>query len=405
MRVLSFGHIPSWAGGKQESGLANVIYQLAKYESFIHNVEVYLAATDSCVPNRYDGDLCIIGWTKRGLLWSIISHPCLFVNNICVLRKLKKQYPLSESFVRLLFKRMFLIKSIRKVTPSIIHLHGTAAIWYLDLIPASVKVALTFHGMTGLDENIQDYKILFEMERDAFHSRKVDGVFFICTQLVDSFVKAYGANGKNNTVIFNSYDQAQFYFEKNELSFSLSKSGETVHSRAITLCTVASLSDLKGQFRVLSGLKDVSDRKRFKYICIGGDSDSYSEVLTKYAEENDIPYQYLGEMPPGQIRKYLMGADYMIMPSSSEGFGLTYLEAIACGVPVILPKYLPIAQEKELINDKNSIMLENCSSEAITKVLNNIDNYSFNRESVAETISAFSWADAASQYIKAYNRL
>ena len=29
MNILSFGHIPSSVGGRQSSGLANVIYQLA----------------------------------------------------------------------------------------------------------------------------------------------------------------------------------------------------------------------------------------------------------------------------------------------------------------------------------------------------------------------------------------
>ena len=29
MKILSFGHIPSAVGGRQSSGLANVIYQLA----------------------------------------------------------------------------------------------------------------------------------------------------------------------------------------------------------------------------------------------------------------------------------------------------------------------------------------------------------------------------------------
>ena len=51
MRIMSFGHIPSWAGGKQESGLANVIYQLAKHGSEIPEAEVTLAATDCFVPH------------------------------------------------------------------------------------------------------------------------------------------------------------------------------------------------------------------------------------------------------------------------------------------------------------------------------------------------------------------
>ena len=396
MKVLSFGHLPSWAGGRQESGLANVIYQLAKHESSIPGVDVCLAATDCFVPLRHDGELTIKGWTKKGLLCYILFHPFHCFKSFLVLKRLKKKYPFSESFWGLYFKRVFLNRTIHDMSPDVIHLHGPAAVWYLDLVPASVKVAVTFHGMTGLDENLQDYRILYEMERDVFHSPRVDGVFFICTQLVDSFVTEYGPNGKNNSVIFNSYDHTQFYLEKGESSLS---------SNVVSLYTVASLSDLKGQSRVLEGIKNTSGHDKFEYTCIGGDADGHAKELQKYAEKNNLSFKYLGKMPPGVIRKSVLHADYMIMPSSSEGFGLTYLEAIACGVPVILPKDIPIAQEKKLINDKNSILLEDCSSEAITKVLNNIDKYSFKREAVAETIAAFSWDEIASQYINAYNKL
>ena len=53
--------------------------------------------------------------------------------------------------------------------------------------------------------------------------------------------------------------------------------------------------------------------------------------LEKYATTHGIPFTYYGKRKPEEIRKLLAQADYMIMPSSSEGFGLTYLESMACG--------------------------------------------------------------------------
>ena len=46
MKILSFGHIPTWAGGRQSSGLANVIFQLSYHLAKDDDVEMYLAATD-----------------------------------------------------------------------------------------------------------------------------------------------------------------------------------------------------------------------------------------------------------------------------------------------------------------------------------------------------------------------
>lgn len=402
MKILSFGHIPSWVGGKQESGLANVIYQLAKHGSDVSNTQVVLAATDCFVKQRQIEKLTIVGWTKCILVKYILAHPFKAMRNYARLKKLVNKYPYNERFGGLYFKRVFLMKTISEVNPDVVHLHGPMAVFYLDLIPSITKVAVTFHGMTGIDKNIPQYGVLYNMEKDVFHSKKVDECFFICTQLVDSFKKTYGDNLKRNIVIFNSYDNTQFYLEKAKQNPFWSN-GETAGRCGVTtLCTVASLSDLKGQLRVLSGLTMLPNRNNFKYFCIGGGSVAYADELKKFAADNEIDFEYLGKMKPDGIREQLQHADYMIMPSSSEGFGLTYLEAIACGVPVILPKDIPIAYEHELINEKNSILLEDCSPESIAKILKDIDSYHFNHKDVALTIAGFSWDEIAKQYVNEF---
>ena len=213
MKILSIGHIPTWAGGLQESGLANVIYQLAKHESEIQDVEITLAATDVSVPQINDGRLKILGWTNAILLSYCVMHPIRTLKNLLQLRKLKHRYPICESNARLFLKRVFFERSINLVRPKIVHLHGPNAVWYLPIVPVECKIALTFHGMAGVDTNIQQHELLWKMEHDLFHSPKVDQVFFICTQLVEQFIEAYGDNRKQNKVIFNSYDKTHFFCE------------------------------------------------------------------------------------------------------------------------------------------------------------------------------------------------
>ncbi len=397
MKILSFGHIPSWAGGKQESGLANVIYQLAKHESEIEESNVVLAATDCAVPYKIDGKLTIIGWTTIGLLSYIIKHPHRSFNSLKKLMALKKRYPFRESLLGLYLKRIFLDKTIKVVRPHILHLHGPSAIWYLDLAPSETKIVVTLHGMTGLDKNVEQSDVLYYMEHDVFHSPEVKAYFFICTQLVTLFKTTYGDNNKDNNVIFNAYDSTSFYYEEGVLP--------SKNPQKITLCTVASLSNLKGQFRVLRVLAGIPNRDRFQYFCIGNDSEGLASRMIEFARENSIEFYYLGKKKPDQIRWELVNADYMIMPSSSEGFGISYLEAIACGVPVILPKDIPIAGEKNLINNNNSILLENSTERAICKVLSQIDVYHFERKVVAESLKDCSWNSIAKQYISVFNTL
>ena len=63
MNILSFGYIPSSVGGRQSSGLANVIYQLAYNCAQQDDVNMTLAATDVFVPIIHKDNLTIMGWT------------------------------------------------------------------------------------------------------------------------------------------------------------------------------------------------------------------------------------------------------------------------------------------------------------------------------------------------------
>lgn len=396
MIIMVFGHIPTWAGGRQESGLANVIYQLAKHGSGVEKTDIYLAATDCYVPKRIDEELTVLGWTKCSLLEYIVKHPVRAMKICMRLLELKRRYPLKERWLGLYLKSVFLDKTIAEVNPQVLHFHGSDAAWYLDLVPEAIKVVVTFHGMNGLDKNIEQYNIRYNMEKEVFLSKRVNETFFICTQLVEMFKKSYGNNGKRNQVIFNSFDNNKFYYNDKLGGYT---------NGVVTLCTVASLSELKGQMRVLSALSEIPDKEKFIYFCIGSDSIGLSKTMKEFAKEHNIKFEYRGKMKPDEIRNNLYNASYMIMPSSSEGFGLSYLEAIACGVPVIMPKTIPIAKEKELINSANSILLEDSSVESIRQVLIHICNNHFDRRKVANSIKNLTWDEVSRQYIYAFHQL
>lgn len=58
---------------------------------------------------------------------------------------------------------------------------------------------------------------------------------------------------------------------------------------------------------------------------------------------------FVGKQPQSQVRDYLSVADLLLLPSQSESFGLTALEAMACEVPVIATRVGGIS---ELVEDE-----------------------------------------------------
>ena len=105
MKILSFGYIPSNFGGRQSSGLANVIYQLAYHVAKLNGVEMILAATDVFVPELHKDGLTILGWTKGMLIKHALMHPVvgakILVNTFCC----KTKYSPLVSILGIFFMR------------------------------------------------------------------------------------------------------------------------------------------------------------------------------------------------------------------------------------------------------------------------------------------------------------
>lgn len=384
--ILALGHIPTWAGGLQSSGLASVIYQQLFNLANSTDLNVVLASTDIFEKSIFKGKLRILGWNKIQLIFYAFFHPRLALILLYTTFIVHMKFGL-YSFSRLYIKRLFLLRSISIIKPDIVHLHSATSCFYIDLIKKDIKIVVTLHGVIGEDNKIPEFEIYRKQEQFLSQSSRIDCLVFITNQLVVDFKRIYGKVTPKMHVILNAYDQSVFYFTKKL---------DNKKDEKITLCTIASISNLKGQLRVLLALKSYNNL--YRYICIGSASQQDIQDLDKIAIECNIEFQYLGIMKPEEIRLYLSQVDYMILPSSSEGFGLVFLESIACGVPVILPKNLPIVCERNLISDRNSILLNDCTIESIKSVLDVLPNTLFDRDSVSKSITSFSWSEVAKEY-------
>jgi lipopolysaccharide transport system permease protein len=108
------------------------------------------------------------------------------------------------------------------------------------------------------------------------------------------------------------------------------------------LLTVARLSkseQYKGYDTVIAVIKEISrEIPNLKYIIVGSGDDEKRIVrlIKDFALEGKVILA--GAVPHEEIQDYYSLCDLFIMPSSGEGFGIAFIEALACGKPAIAGK-------------------------------------------------------------------
>ncbi|MDO3627505.1 glycosyltransferase family 4 protein [Mucilaginibacter sp. BT774] len=126
-------------------------------------------------------------------------------------------------------------------------------------------------------------------------------------------------------------------FDKPE--YLLNRYGLRHSSQVIfTLTRLASSEQYKGHEQVIkavSGLKQAFPN--IKYI-LSGQYDSIEEIrIRKLIEKYDVNNEVIltGFLDDNELSDHFLLADLFVLPSKKEGFGIVFVEALACGLPVI----------------------------------------------------------------------
>jgi starch synthase len=133
--------------------------------------------------------------------------------------------------------------------------------------------------------------------------------------------------------------------------------------RPFTIINTGSLSLRKGTPYLLEAFRMI--RKQIpdaRLLLTNAVSDSIKPILAKYS---DLPIEWAPYLPPSQLAERLRSADLFILPSLDEGLVRTALEAMACGLPVILTPNTGTAQYVE--EDVNGSVVPICDADAIVQ--------------------------------------
>ena len=201
--------------------------------------------------------------------------------------------------------------------------HATSAYLAREIVNNGLKIVTTLHGtditLVGLEPSFLPVM--------KFSIEKSDGVTAVSRFLREKTTTNYGIN-KAIEVIPNFVDTEKYKrMACDEICEKFAPKGEKILIHTSNFRAVKRVQD------VIKIFNEVRKKVPSKLILVGDGPDRSScELLTR---ELDLQQhvRFLGKQL--ELVPILSAADLFLMPSQSESFGLSALEAMSCGVPVV----------------------------------------------------------------------
>jgi len=171
----------------------------------------------------------------------------------------------------------------------------------------------------------------------------------------------------------------------------------------IKILFVSRLIEGKGLQYIIPDMKRVSDEvcektgKKVKLVIVG--DGPYREVLEEIAKNHDCSgfVSFEGRKDKEQVRQYYQKADVFVLPSLSEGMPNVVLEAMACGLPIVMT---PCEGSKELVTDNGIISTIDSIVDNLVKVCTDAEmREKMGRNSLKNITANFMWESVARRYL------
>lgn len=197
--------------------------------------------------------------------------------------------------------------------------------------------------------------------------------------------------GRTVKVINNSIDAN--LFKPIDKDIARTKLGLTKEDILIGF-TAFSITDKRKGLDVLSHTVEKFGMSHMKILAIGTNPDNivYPNVISIGACTN-----------PESISEVLSAADFFAMPSYQEAFAQSPMEALACGLPIVV---FPVSGTSELVNEQNGVICDDFTSDALKKGIEILMSRQYDPMKIRQdVIKRFSPGFIAEQYIKLYKTI
>lgn len=156
---------------------------------------------------------------------------------------------------------------------------------------------------------------------------KLNGIFCLSEKQKDEIIEIFGYDKDKIYVIGGGYD-LEYYYEKENKKYD--------ENSKLKLIYAGKFSRAKGVIYLLKAFEKIKDKYNIELILAGsGTGEEYEEIISYSNKLSDYVKLY-GYMTMQEISDLFRACDIFVMPSFYEGLSLVTIEAMACGLKVVM---------------------------------------------------------------------
>jgi glycogen synthase len=251
------------------------------------------------------------------------------------------------------------------------------------------KLVFTMHS-TEYDRTANLFPMDYIVNTEKVGMEEADFVITNSEGMKKQLIDRYDIKDDKITVIYNGIDKNRY--------LGLTKKGSK------TILFLGRLTSQKGPYFFLHAAKKVLEKRKDVTFIVCGEGEKMPEMIKQSISMGIMDHMiFTGFLSEEDVLKAYALADVYVMPSVSEPFGITALEAAASGTPVIVSKNAGVA-EKVLHCFKVDFW---DTHEMANKILGLIKYGALRecmRKNCYQEINNFGWDKVAEQTLNVYRR-
>ncbi|MFU7528002.1 glycosyltransferase [Qipengyuania sp. ASV99] len=240
----------------------------------------------------------------------------------------------------------------------------------------------------------------FAREQMLEAAEVADGILAVSQALADQMAEMGMPRGKIG-VHYTGLDRDRFRpLNHTQLRAQLGgELGFSMPDNAPLLACVGALIERKGQDIAIAALPQIEGAR---LVLVGkGEDEAHLRDLARDLKLTERVH-FAGSVDHDLLPLILSAADAMVLPTINEGLANAWVEALACGTPVVT---CDVGGARELIASDTAGRLVARDPDSVAAGVNEVLNNPPPRRAVADLVERFSWENNAAELAAHYNRI